>query len=55
MTYLKITGVYLLATLVFVVSWIREQPHAMEMAYLNSFAEAHDIALKMIRDRKSRS
>jgi len=53
MTYLKIIGLYLLATFVFVVSWLREQPHAMQMAYLNSFAEAHDIAVKLMRTRKS--
>jgi hypothetical protein len=54
MTHLKIIGLYLLATFVFVVSWLREQPHALEMANLNSFAEAHDIASKMVRQRKSR-
>lgn len=53
MRSLKIIGLYLLAAFVFVVSWFREQPHALEMAYLNNFAEAHDLALKLIRTRKS--
>lgn len=44
MTTIKIAAVYLLGILVFPLSWLREQPHAITMAYWDSIGSAHEWA-----------
>jgi hypothetical protein len=41
MRYLKIAGCYLLAAVIFPFAWLGEQPGALRIAHLNTFAEAH--------------
>lgn len=45
--YVKILGCYLLAAVLFPLSWLGQQPGALLIAYLNTFAEAHDHAKRI--------
>lgn len=41
MRLLKTTYIYLLALTIFPIAWLKEQPFALKMAYLNTLAPAH--------------
>ena len=43
MRILKSIGLYLLAPPCFIWEWFAEQPHAVKMAWLSSFATAHAL------------
>lgn len=43
----QIIGIYLLGILIFPFSWLREQPHAIRMAYWNSIGPAHEHAKRL--------
>ena len=47
MRILKSIGLYLLAPPFFIWEWLDEQPHAIKMAWLSSFAEAHAMVRKV--------
>lgn len=51
MILLKILALYTLAAVVFVVSWVIEQRHALTMAWLHSFAAAHEDVKQIWRDK----
>jgi hypothetical protein len=47
MRIIKIAALYMVAALVFIYSWLTEQRHAIYMAYLDSFAQAHEDACRI--------
>lgn len=48
MPLIKITGIYIIAIVLFPYEWLAQQPFALKMAWLRTFAEANDMARKAL-------
>ncbi|SHE78723.1 hypothetical protein SAMN05444339_10261 [Loktanella atrilutea] len=55
MDHIKIILLYILAGFVLPYSWLREQPLAIRLAWLDSFGAAHDRVKGILRKRRERS